>query len=63
MQLDYSDLYDIMAFFVGSPDGNIASHDELAQQIADQGRKFGRDHWNWETMQAYVRIELGVLLG
>lgn len=43
-----------MAFFVGSPDGRSGGHDHLAQQIAEQGKKFGEEHWRWEDMQAYV---------
>jgi hypothetical protein len=53
MQLDYSDLYNIMSFFVGSPDGR-PGRDDLAQQIAEQGKQFAEDHWRWEDMQAYV---------
>lgn len=54
MQLDYSDLYNIMAFFVGSPDGRQPGRDDLAQQIAEQGKKFAEEHWRWENMQAYM---------
>ena len=53
MQLDYSDLYNIMSFFVGSPDGRPGRED-LAQQIAEQGKRFAEEHWRWEDMQAYV---------
>lgn len=54
MQIDYSDLYDISAFFIGSPDGRVKGHDAHAQQIAEQGRKFALEHWRWEDMQAYM---------
>lgn len=54
MQLDYSDLYNIMAFFVGTPDGRMKGRDDLARQIAEQGRRFRLEHWRWEDMQAYV---------
>lgn len=54
MQLDYSDLYNIMAFFVGTPDGRHKGRDDLAKRIAEQGRKFRLEHWRWEDMQAYV---------
>ncbi|WVR06184.1 hypothetical protein IAU60_003214 [Kwoniella sp. DSM 27419] len=53
-KIDYSDLYDIMSFFAGPPDGRQGGHDELAQQIAEQGKKFGEEHWRWEDMQAYM---------
>jgi hypothetical protein len=56
MQADYSDLYDIAAFFIGSPDGRVKGRDDLAQQIAEQGRKFAMEHWRWEDMQAYVSV-------
>ena len=55
MQLDYSDLYNIMSFFVGSPDGR-PGRDDLAQQIAEQGKRFAEEHWRWEDMQAYVSV-------
>jgi hypothetical protein len=54
LQIDYSDLYDIAAFFIGSPEGRVKGRDDLAQQIAEQGRKFAMEHWRWEDMQAYV---------
>ncbi|KAJ9107286.1 hypothetical protein QFC21_000733 [Naganishia friedmannii] len=54
MQLDYSDLYNIMAFFAGTPDGRFKGRDDLAQKIAEQGRKFRLEHWRWEDMQAYM---------
>jgi hypothetical protein len=58
MQVDYSDLYDIAAFFIGSPEGRVKGRDDLAQQIAEQGRKFAMEHWRWEDMQAYVSSPL-----
>lgn len=60
MQLDYSDLYNIMAFFVGTPDGRFKGRDDLAQRIAEQGRKFRLEHWRWEDMQAYVSLSLSL---
>ncbi|OCF54896.1 hypothetical protein L486_07552 [Kwoniella mangroviensis CBS 10435] len=56
---DYSDLYDIMAFFVGPVDeaGNIDTtkgHDYLAQKIGEAGQKFALEHWSWVNMQAYT---------
>ncbi|WWD18275.1 hypothetical protein CI109_102725 [Kwoniella shandongensis] len=53
-KIDYSDLYDIMSFFAGPPDGRTGGHDELAKQISEQGKKFGEEHWRWEDMQAYM---------
>lgn len=60
VQVDYSDLYNIMSFFSGSPshDGNHtareAGNDDLAREIAEAGRKFGEDHWRWVDMQGYM---------
>ncbi|OCF33479.1 hypothetical protein I317_02613 [Kwoniella heveanensis CBS 569] len=56
---DYSDLYDIMAFFVGPVDetGNVdetKGHDYLAKKIGEAGQRFAVDHWSWENMQAYM---------
>ncbi|KAK8858562.1 hypothetical protein IAR55_002791 [Kwoniella newhampshirensis] len=56
---DYSDLYDIMAFFVGPVDeaGNVDTtkgHDRLAQKIGEAGQRFALDHWSWVDMQAYT---------
>lgn len=53
-KVDYSDLYDIMAFFVGPPDGSSEGRDDLAQQISENALRFGEDHWRWEDMQAYM---------
>ncbi|WRT67552.1 uncharacterized protein IL334_004524 [Kwoniella shivajii] len=53
-KIDYSDLYDIMSFFAGPPDGRVGGHDDLARKIAEQGKKFGEEHWRWEDMQAYM---------
>jgi hypothetical protein len=52
--MDYSDIYTIMAFFAGSPDGRTRGNDELAEQIAEQGKQFADEHWRWEDMQAYM---------
>jgi hypothetical protein len=56
LKVDYSDLYDTMAFFVGWPDGT-AGHDDLAEKIAMNSVKFVRDCWRWEDMQAYVGLQ------
>jgi hypothetical protein len=49
IKLDYSDLYDVAAFFIGLPDGSGA-HDELASSIAENGQAFARDHWREADM-------------
>ena len=55
IKVDYSDLYDTMAFFAGYPNGH-PGHDDLAERIALNGMRFTREHWRWEDMQAYVRF-------
>ena len=52
-QVDYSDLYDIMTFFHGTPEGK-GSHDDLAQKIGLAGKNWARDHWRKQDMAAYM---------
>lgn len=52
-QVDYSDLYDIMTFFHGTPEGP-GSHDDLAQKIGLAGKNWARDHWRKQDMAAYM---------
>lgn len=52
--MDYSDLYDILSFFVGAPDSRNDGHDELGQQIAENAMEFAQNHWRWVDMQAYM---------
>jgi hypothetical protein len=60
VQLDYSDLYNIMSFFSGPPShdgvhtGREVGNDDLARVIAEAGRKFGEEHWRWVDMQGYM---------
>ncbi|KAG8908008.1 F-actin-capping protein subunit alpha [Tulasnella sp. 403] len=54
VQHDYSDLYDVMAFFAGSPEGN-SGHEDLAEKIGMRAAEFVRHYWRWEDMQIYVR--------
>ena len=60
VQVDYSDLYNIMSFFSGPPshDGTHSrresGNDDLARAIAEAGRKFGEEHWRWVDMQGYM---------
>jgi hypothetical protein len=50
LKIDYTDLYDLMAFFSGDMDGN-GGHDELAKQIAANGREWTAEHWRVEDME------------
>lgn len=51
VKIDYTDLYDLMAFFAGDLDGK-GGHDDLAKQIAYNGKQWTEQHWRWEDMQA-----------
>ncbi|GAA6040182.1 hypothetical protein JCM8097_004167 [Rhodosporidiobolus ruineniae] len=53
VKVDYSDLYDIMTFFRGTPEGQ-GSHDELAKKIGLAGKHWARDHWRKQDMAAYM---------
>ncbi|WWC92054.1 uncharacterized protein L201_007008 [Kwoniella dendrophila CBS 6074] len=52
IQLDYSDLYDIMAFFQGLP--STPGESALARDIANSGRIWSDTHWRKEDMIAYM---------
>lgn len=55
VKYDYSDIYDIMAFFKGDIDGmGGKGHDELAAQIGTAGRKWSVTYFRKEDMIAYV---------
>ncbi|KAL1749096.1 glycosyltransferase family 90 protein [Schizophyllum fasciatum] len=52
VQMDYSDLYDSLIFFRGDEHG-VGAHDDLAEKIAVQGRKWSKEYWRMEDLQAY----------
>jgi len=56
VQIDYSDLYDILAFFRGSLslDGSAEGHDRLAEKIASAGKAWSATFWRKEDMTAYM---------
>lgn len=55
VQLDYSDLYDILAFFRGpSPLNGELSNDHLAEKIASQGRLWSKNFYRRADMTAYM---------
>ena len=37
-------MLDVAAFFIGAPDGS-GQHDELAKEIADNGKKWASECW------------------
>lgn len=43
VKVDYTDLYDVMTFFRGTPDGKGA-HEEIAAKIGLAGKRWARDH-------------------
>ena len=52
VQLDFTDLYDALAFFRGDENGE-GGHDALARKIAVEGRKWSKKYWRREDLQAY----------
>ncbi|KIK57378.1 glycosyltransferase family 90 protein [Collybiopsis luxurians FD-317 M1] len=52
VQVDLSDLYDSLIFFRGDPNGEGA-HEDLARQIALQGREWSKKFWRREDLVAY----------
>ncbi|GAA5896669.1 hypothetical protein JCM6882_005755 [Rhodosporidiobolus microsporus] len=55
LRMDYSDLYNLLAFF----DGDLSAerkghHDKLAEEIAMAGKEWAETHWRTVDMQAYV---------
>ncbi|KAM0748929.1 hypothetical protein T439DRAFT_290975 [Meredithblackwellia eburnea MCA 4105] len=52
MQVDYSDMWDILAFFRGDVEGRGA-HDDLAQEIAKAGQDFVRRCYRWQDLEAF----------
>ena len=49
VKIDYSDVYDIMTYFVGTPDGR-GSHDSVAERLGAQGKEWARTHWRMADM-------------
>lgn len=56
--MDYSDLFDIMSFFEGAPDGSTSGNQHLAKQIGERGKKFVQDHWREEDLQSFGLLQL-----
>ena len=54
IKVDYSDLYDVMAFFTGNPEDGRGSHTEMAERIGTAGREFSKKHWRRADMAAYM---------
>lgn len=52
IKVDYTDLFDVLAFFSGDVHGRNA-HDSLAKHIALQGKEFAAKHWRYADMEVY----------
>lgn len=53
MRVDYSDLYNLLAFFDGGVDeARTGNHDDLAEEIATAGADWASKNWRPEDMQA-----------
>jgi beta-1,2-xylosyltransferase len=51
--IDYSDIFSIMAFFRGHPGTLRGSHERVARRIASNGQCWVERTWRKEDMQAY----------
>lgn len=52
VQVDYSDMWDIMAFFRGGLNGEH-SHDDLGKEIAIAGKEWVKQCYRWADLEAY----------
>lgn len=53
VRVDYSDLYNLLAFFDGGVDEErTGNHDDLAEEIATAGAEWASQNWRLEDMQA-----------
>lgn len=51
-QVDYADMWDIMAFFRGGIN-NEGAHDDLGKEIAVAGKEWVRECYRWADLEAY----------
>lgn len=49
IKIDYSDIYDTMAYFVGTPEGQ-GGHDSIAEKMGEQGRQWTKKYWRRADM-------------
>jgi hypothetical protein len=54
IQSDYSDVFNVMAFFLGDPETGVGGHDDIAEKIGRHASEYARKYWRWEDMEAYV---------
>ena len=51
VKIDYSDIFDVLAFFSGDLDGRNG-HEDLAKTIAEQGKEYAEKYWRYADMEA-----------
>ncbi|GMK56809.1 hypothetical protein CspeluHIS016_0306490 [Cutaneotrichosporon spelunceum] len=56
VRADYSDIYDIMAFFQGAPDGSTQGRDDLAEEIAKNALHLTKTRWRKEDMTSFMLL-------
>ncbi len=54
VKADLTDLYDIMTFFRGSSPAAHDGHDDLAKEIASEGKKWSMEYWRKEDIISYM---------
>lgn len=55
VKYDFTDLYDILAFFNGDVHGQGSpGHDDIGAAIGTAGRRWSLTHWRREDMVAYM---------
>lgn len=52
IQVDYSDLHNVVAFFRGGLRGEGA-HDHLAKEIADNGRRWAMEYYRYDDLESW----------
>jgi hypothetical protein len=53
VQNDYSDVFDVLAFFRGGV-GGLGAHDDMARRIAERGKEWSERMWRKEDLTAYM---------
>lgn len=61
VKIDYTDLYDILAFFIGDETG-ARGRDDLGERIGRQGKEWAETYWREVDMQGTTFHFLGGLL-
>lgn len=54
----YTDIFDILFYLDGSPDGSTPGREDVAERIAKQGGELLRENLRWEDMQSYMLLLL-----